>query len=181
MSLLDVIRRLFTPAPTYRTVVQRPKLLFTSDCVMALAAGLTPSLNRRHEGIAYLLGRTDGTVTLATTVFVPTAQTTRGSFFVEPRSMAACMQAAASHELQIVAQVHTHPGQAYHSDGDVEGAKIRYAGYASVVLPDYGTHLPRFDGAAAYFWTSSGEWNELTPEDLVIISGAGPWTKSDGT
>ncbi len=181
MSLIDAVRHFFTPARPYRTSIQPPKLLLTRDCVTALAIGLRPYIDRRHEGIAYLLGRTDGVVTLATTVFVPAARTTQGSFFVESKSMAACMQAAAAHELQVVAQVHTHPGQAYHSEGDVDGAKIRYAGYASVVLPNYGIQLPRFDGAAAYIWTSFGQWKELAAEDLVIISGAGPWTRSTGT
>lgn len=181
MSLRDLLRRFFSPAPTYRLAAPQPKLILTGACLDALSAGLGPSLDRRHEGIAYLLGRSDGIVTLATTVFVPAARTTRGSFFVEPRSMAACMQAAAAYELQVVAQVHTHPGQAYHSDGDVEGAKIRYAGYASVVLPDYGARLPRLDDAAVYVWTAAGCWSELAKDDVIIIPGAGPWTKSNGT
>jgi proteasome lid subunit RPN8/RPN11 len=181
MNLLEVIMRFFWRAPTYQTAPQPPKLIITHECLDGLADGLRPSLERRHEGVAYLLGRTDGTVTLATTVFVPAARTTAGSFFVEPRSMAACMQAAAAHELQVVAQVHTHPGGAYHSDGDVEGAKIRYAGYASVVLPNYGERLPRLDGAAAYLWTAAGRWQQLSPADLIVIPGAGPWTRSNGS
>ena len=119
-------------------------------------------------------------MTLATTVFLPDAQTTRGSFFVEPASMAACIGAAASHELQVVAQVHTHPGEAYHSYGDVDGAKIRYPGYASIVLPEYGARLPSVDGAAIYIWTEAEEWSELAPENIILISGAGPWTKNSG-
>ena len=173
------LAKLFGTKP-HSTALQPLKLILTQSCLEALQVALTPSRQMQHEGIAYLLGRTDGTVTLATTVFAPAAHTTRGSFHVEPRAMAACMQAAAEYELQIVAQVHTHPGEAYHSDGDVEGAKIRYPGYASVHMPNYGIHLPSFSGAAAYLWKNDLGWLELADDDVIIVPGAGPWTNTTG-
>lgn len=181
MKLPRWLSAFLTPKAPYHLLSASPKLLLTSTCVEALRIGLEPPLDRRHEGIAYLLGRTDGLITLATCVFVPSARTTASSFYVEPRSMAGCMQVAAAHELQVVGQAHTHPGQAYHSDGDVEGAKIRYPGYVSIVLPDYGAHLPNLDGTAAYCWSANLGWLELTREDLIIIQGAKPWTSKSGT
>jgi proteasome lid subunit RPN8/RPN11 len=158
------------------------KLLLTADALESLKAALARSQQLRHEGIAYLLGRTDGTVTLAVAVFAPEAQTTAGSFHVPPRAMVSCMQVAGRFDLQVVAQVHTHPGDAYHSDGDVEGAKIRYPGYASLVLPEYGRHLPSLAGAATYLWRKSAGWIELSEDDIDIIpSGKRPWTSSSFT
>jgi proteasome lid subunit RPN8/RPN11 len=163
-------------------IVPEPaKLLVTADALDDLMTALLRSLQQRHEGIAYLLGRTDGAVTLAVAVFVPEALTTGGSFHVAPRAMVSCVQAAARFELQVVAQVHTHPGQAYHSDGDVEGAKIRYPGYASLVLPEYGRHLPSLAGAAAYLWQKPHGWIELSDDDIIIIPGKGPWTSNSFT
>ncbi|KWV60496.1 hypothetical protein AS156_29405 [Bradyrhizobium macuxiense] len=158
--------------------LQPAKLLVTAGALDGLTAALVGSQRQRQEGIAYLLGRTDGAVTLAVAVFAPEAQTTAGSFHVPTRAMVPCMQAAARFELQVVAQVHTHPGQAYHSDGDVDGAKIRYPGYASLVLPDYGRHLPSLAGSAAYFWQKSNGWMVLSDDDIIIIPGNGPWTSS---
>lgn len=177
--MLDWLRRLLG-STSQKTTTQPPKLIMTQACVDALKIALEPSQRQRHEGIAYVLGRSDGFVTLGTTVFMPRARTTGGSFYVEPGAMAACMQAAALHELQVVAQVHTHPGEAYHSDGDVEGAKIRYPGYASVVLPKYGSTLPSLAGAAAFLWRNDAGWIELSNDDVIIIPGAGPWTSSSG-
>lgn len=162
------------PRYTRPVAPARPKFLITDSCVDGLGKCLAPERQKGHEGIAYLLGRTDGDVTLAVTAFRPEAKTTPGSFFVEPRAMARCVRAAADLGLQIVAQVHTHPGAAYHSDGDVEGARIRYAGYASIVLPEYGRHLPRFDGAALYISTRTDEWLDLTPEEITIVPGSAP-------
>jgi len=149
----------------------RPKLLITKECIDGLCASLTPELNKGHEGIVYLLGKTDGSVTLAVTALKPESKTTPGSFFVESRAMARCVRIAAELGLQIVAQVHTHPRHAYHSDGDIEGAHIRYAGYASIVLPNYGQYLPDFDAAAVYLLSKTDTWIELSPNEIIIISG----------
>jgi proteasome lid subunit RPN8/RPN11 len=82
--------------------------------------------------------------------------------------MAACVRAAARHRLQVVAQVHTHPRQAFHSEGDVEGARIRYPGYASIVLPDYGDRLPSLEGAAAFVFTRSS-WVDVKASDVILV------------
>lgn len=180
MKLPNWLNRWFASPPVPRTDARRPKVIMTRECLLALTEALRPSLERRHEGVAYLLGRTDGVITLAITVFAPMARTTAGSFHVDARSMAGCMQVAGKHELQVVAQVHTHPGRAYHSDGDVEGARIRYPGYASIVVPDYGIKLPHLDGIAAYVWRAGADWQTLEADDLIIVSGAGPWTRPNG-
>lgn len=176
------LKRVLGRKPKSIPIVPQPaKLLVTTDALDDLRAALVRSQQRGHEGIAYLLGRTDGAVTLAAAVFAPEARTTAGSFHVSPRSMVSCMQAAARFELQVVAQVHTHPGQAYHSDGDVEGAKIRYPGYASLVLPEYGRHLPSLAGAAGYLWQKTHGWIELSDDDIIIIPAGGPWTSNNFT
>jgi proteasome lid subunit RPN8/RPN11 len=95
--------------------------------------------------------------------------------------MAACVGAAGRYELQVVGQIHSHPQDAYHSDGDVEGARIRYPGYVSIVLPNYGGLLPSLRGAAVYIWSSGARWHELSINDIIIIPSSGPWTSKAGT
>jgi proteasome lid subunit RPN8/RPN11 len=178
----DWFRRVFGHKPESASITPQPaRLLVTADALDDLMIALIRSQRQRHEGIAYLFGRTDGVVTLAVAVFAPEAHTTSGSFHVPPLAMAACMRAAAQFELQVVAQVHTHPGRAFHSDGDVEGAKIRYPGYASIVLPEYGRHLPSLTGAAAYLWQQSHGWIELSDSDVIVIPARGPWTSNSST
>jgi proteasome lid subunit RPN8/RPN11 len=167
--------------PAVRRIAPSPKLLLTKSCLDAVQAGLAPDIQRGHEGIVYLLGRTDGTVTLGVSVFRPQARTTQGSFDVSTAAMAQCVSQASEYELQVIGQIHTHPGQAYHSDGDVEGARIRYAGYVSLVIPHYGRRLPSLAGLAAYIWTAAGKWADLAAADIVVIPGAGPWTASSGS
>jgi hypothetical protein len=149
--------------PQGRRLPPDPKILFTRDCFEAVKAGLAPKIQQGHEGIIYLLGRTDGLVTLAAGVFRPFTRTTAGSF-----------------DVPLVGQIHTHPGEAYHSDGDVEGARIRHRGYVSLVIPDYGRHLPNLAGSAAYIWQDE-RWVELSVADIIIIPGAGPWIAKNGS
>lgn len=178
--LESIARLLGWQRPQPRRFPPASKLLLTRACLDAVRTGLAPETERGHEGIVYLLGRTDGTVTLAVAVFRPQARTTPGSFDVPAAAMAACVTAASNLDLQVVGQVHTHPGHAYHSSGDVEGARIRYAGYVSVVIPDYGRRLPGLPGLAAYIWQDS-TWRELAIADVIIIPGAGPWTANNGS
>jgi proteasome lid subunit RPN8/RPN11 len=72
--------------------------------------------------------------------------------------------------LQVVGQIHTHPGQAYHSDGDIDGARIAYNGFISIVVPDYGRHLPSLVGAAAYFYRSKA-FLKLQVSAITVTNG----------
>ncbi|MCZ6772974.1 MAG: hypothetical protein O7G83_13495 [Proteobacteria bacterium] len=128
-------------------------------------------IRRGHEGVAYLFGLSGGTTALAVAAIRPRAQTTRGSFSVGAPAMAHVVRVAVGAGLQVVGQVHTHPGRAYHSDGDVQGARIVYDGFVSVVLPDFGRRLPALDGAAAYMFRSGTGFVELSVAQITIIPG----------
>ena len=141
----------------------------TEGCVQSLQICLEPERRKRDEGIAFLFGFSKGSVTLAVSSFRPTATTSSGSFAVGLNAMAACVRAAARHRLQVVAQVHTHPGRAYHSEGDLAGARNRYAGYASIVIPNYGDMLPSLEGVAAFIFSEAGEWIELNTSNIQIL------------
>lgn len=83
--------------------------------------------------------------------------------------MAETVRAAAVLRLAVVAQVHTHPKSAYHSESDIKGTNIRYSGFASIVLPDYGDALPALDRADVLILTGEGDWKPLAVDDVTII------------
>ena len=86
-------------------------------------------------------------------------------------SMATVVRAAVRSGLHVVGQVHTHPGSAYHSRGDDRGAPIAYTGYISIVLPEYGRHLPLLDGAATYVFRANERFVPVEPKRLLIVPG----------
>lgn len=132
-----------------------PRFCFIAAHVLnAIDAALSPARRRRVEGIAYLLGRTDGLRTCLLACMSVDARATRGSFHVTAKEMVRVVNLANELGLQVAGQVHTHPLEAFHSEGDDAGAQIRFDGYVSIVLPDYGRHLPSLSGAAAFMYST---------------------------
>jgi proteasome lid subunit RPN8/RPN11 len=153
-------REVTIPAPR-RLVITEAAVLAIQDCIAReIAVG--------HEGIAYLFGQTNGESTVVVGSIRPDAQTTVGSFNVSARAMARVVRTASDAGLQVVGQIHTHPGQAYHSDGDIDGARIAYDGYVSIVVPQYGRKLPSFAGAAIFFY-HDGTFARLGSRNLLLI------------
>ena len=168
----DRVARIFARKPAYRPgPPPPPRVVLTESCVSALSECMEPEVWRGHEGVAYLLGQTDGAATLAIAAIRPQAATTPGSFSVSAPAMAQVVRAAVRAGLQVVGQVHTHPGKAYHSDGDVEGVRIVYRGFVSVVLPDYGRRLPALNGAAVYMFRGGTGFAEVAPAHIGIVPG----------
>ena len=128
----------------------------TAQCRDLVTAALRGSLRRGHEGILYFVGLTTGATTLAVSAIMPSAVTTYGSFEVDAPELGKIIRTASMAGLQVVGQLHTHPRQAHHSSGDLEGMRIRHPGYFSIVIPDYGERLPSFERSHTLMWTTDG-------------------------
>ena len=137
------------PSPTLAVVL-------TTQCSGRLVEQLSWEIHRGHEGVIYFIGLTTGTTTVALAGVLPQVISTPGSFDVPAAEMRKIVRAATESGLQLVGQLHTHPGEAYHSDGDLAGMTNRYPGYFSIVVPEYGVYLPSFQQAHTLMWTSSG-------------------------
>lgn len=143
----------------------------TESAVNVMRSCMAPEIDLGHEGIAYLLGLTNGISTVVVDAIRPESHTTIGSFSVSSVAMARVVRAASNAGLQVVGQIHTHPRAAFHSDGDDDGARIAYDGYISIVVPNYGRDLPSFRGAAVYFYRNNN-FSPLGAKSLKIIDGA---------
>ncbi len=167
------LRRFLRPAPAYKVIVDpEPVVILATSCLIGLVDCLADANTRRHEGVAFLLGQTDGSRALCIQSVRPRAVTTAGSFHVPAAEMARVVALATDFGFQIVAQVHTHPTLAAHSDGDEDGANIRFDGFISIVIPDYGAALPTFRGAAVYVFRHRGGWKRLPLSAVHVADGA---------
>lgn len=149
--------------------VKARRIVLTASCIKAIEHCLKDFIIKRHEGICYLFGVTGGEIVLAVSAIKPEAQTTRGSFFVSAKAMAQVVRLGANNNLQVVGQVHTHPGQAFHSAGDNEGAHTAYDGYVSIVLPDYGRKLPSLDGAVFFHYLKGHGFAIAAASEVKIV------------
>lgn len=148
---------------------RQPKLLLTPACVAELTRSMARPRAMGHEGIVYLLGLTDGWSTLGAVAMCPEAQLTRGSFEVGPVAMASIVRTAAGLGLQVVGQVHTHPAGAFHTQGDMEGARIRFDGYTSMVLPNLGEELPSLRGSRSYQFRFDLGWRDISEHHTFVL------------
>ena len=168
---LNFVKDLFSLKPKYRRIEIESsfEFLMTEDCVRAIGECIEPEKERGHEGVSYLFGRTDGFTTLAVGAIRPKSRTTTGSFSVSTVEMARLVKEIRGNGLQLISQLHSHPGRAYHSDGDIDGLKLVCNGYVSVVLPEYGNYLPSFEGGVFYFYRRGNGFKELEPKNIRII------------
>jgi hypothetical protein len=91
-----------------------------------------------HEGIVYWAGKATNSVWIITTSIAPKAETTWGSFATSAASNAKVITFLATNGLELLAQVHSHPGSRVdHSDGDDHGALMPYENYLSLIVPNY--------------------------------------------
>ena len=148
-KLINFFRRQNAPPAAS---AQSHTVAMTAQCLREITQGMDSTTQLSHEGIAYLIGLTTGTTTIAASARFPGAATTRGSFDVTSREMAKIVSEATKSNLQVVGQIHTHPVSAFHSEGDIRGMKIKHPGYFSMVLPAYGRLLPSLQDAHILLW-----------------------------
>jgi proteasome lid subunit RPN8/RPN11 len=94
-------------------------------------------------------------------VYEPEQITAIDYFRLPPPSMRALMAHLRTRRLKILAQLHTHPGRAYHSEVDDEWAIVRHVGALSLVLPRFAatTTVENFlVQAMTYELSPTNEW-----------------------
>ena len=120
-----------------------------------------------HESIVYWAGKTTDSAWIITTSIAPTAVTTWGSFQTSAASNAEVITFLATHVLELLAQVHSHPGSCVdHSDGDDEGALMPYENYLSLIVPNYAKKgmLP-LTGCGIHCF-NTGQFKRLTNQEI---------------
>lgn len=73
------------------------------------------------------------------------------------------------HRLRLIAQIHSHPTDAYHSETDDEYAVIAEAGGLSVVVPDFAMQPFHLDRLAVYRRSNGADWVELTQQQVTAL------------
>lgn len=77
-------------------------------------------------------------------------------------------------KFRLIAQVHSHPSDAYHSDTDDQYAVATQVGSLSLVVPDFASNPFDLLACATYRLSASGKWVELRPGEvmsLITITG----------
>lgn len=105
-------------------------------------------------------------------LYEPEQSCKRDQFYLPPASMSALMQKLAQTRSKILAQIHTHPGMAFHSEADDAWAIIRHRGALSLVLPNFAETTTTGSFLAevmTYECSADGRW-DLVPNTCLAIA-----------
>jgi hypothetical protein len=71
---------------------------------------------------------------------------------------------------QVRAQMHTHPGAAYHSGRDDEFAAVQTPGFLSIVVPGFAQRSDDLTGAHVEEISETGAWRSVAAADRLVIA-----------
>lgn len=102
---------------------------------------------------------------VANRLVIPTQRAGRGLGCWVEVPLAGKLELAAALDLEerYVARIHSHPGEAFHSDTDDENPVLTQQGALSIVVPFFGLGLRRGLAACAVYVRQGDRWVELPP------------------
>ena len=128
------------------------------------------------EGLVLWAGTVDDTAAAITRVVVPEQNPIRNEsgvgYFVEQPALFQLSQLLRKEKLRLIAQVHSHPTDAYHSDTDDRYAIVTEEGGFSLVVPDFARDTVKVNTCAIYR-LMRGRWVELDDaivRDVFVVS-----------
>ena len=131
---------------------------------------------RGLECLVLWLGDIDDDVALVLRAIVPEQESISSEsgvgYFVEGDTLFRLNKALASTGLRLIAQVHSHPREAYHSKADDEYAIVTAEGGLSLVVPDFGS-APLDPAIWAIYRLTQGKWRAMDiceAKQLITVS-----------
>lgn len=122
-----------------------------------------------HERAVLWLGRDARRID---EIYEPRQRTRADQFYFDRQSMQMLFAHLREKRLRVLAQVHSHPGRAFHSEADDEWAIVRHAGALSLVLPRFAQEatVDNFlNLAATYVLSTRNDWEETPGASLLEV------------
>jgi proteasome lid subunit RPN8/RPN11 len=120
---------------------------------------------RRQEGLVLWVGQVDGQRFQVTQLLIPRQRGIRTlngvCAIVDSEEMHRINMELFKSGLRLIAQVHSHPTEAYHSDTDDENAIANTVGCLSLVIPDFATREFNLNDTAVYRLDRKGTWESV--------------------
>ena len=92
-----------------------------------------------------------------------------GGFVLDDAWLSAFWLRLAKENLGIRIQVHTHPGEAFHSKTDDDFPIIHTPGFLSLVIPDFALGAVGFDNAYLTEIQDDGRWSEVPIKERLVV------------
>lgn len=122
------------------------------------------------ECLVLWLGTTSAVDARIEDVWVPPQTSIRNEsgvgYFVSSETMLEISRECQRRGIGLIAQVHSHPGRAYHSDADDRYAIVTTNGGFSLVVPNYGACQPHIPAWAVYRLCGR-DWIEMNLSEVA--------------
>jgi len=149
------------------------EILIPAELVERTQGHLREAGTRELEGVALWAGEVTGQVFNVSAVLVPNQQAFNGPsglyYVVDSMALHRVNVWLFENSLQLIAQVHSHPGEAYHSPTDDSYPMVTTIGSLSIVVPDFARNPFNLSTCAAYQLSPNGKWEELDTEFLIEL------------
>lgn len=125
---------------------------------------------RRCECVVLWLGRRRDNEIIVEQAYRPLQHAKSDLFHIPLAGMAALHAQLRRTRAMVIAQVHSHPHEAFHSDADNRWAIVRHEGALSLVVPDFAAHtrLDNFLNQTKVFrFSAAAEWIEIPRTELA--------------
>lgn len=122
---------------------------------------------RRIERVLLWLVPLKGNSTEVSEIFIPLQVAKMDYFHIPREGVALTLRHLKEKKLKAVAQVHSHPKEAFHSDADDRWAIINHVGAMSLVLPYFALHTsPQtfVQHAVVFEMSIAKKWEEVFPQ-----------------
>jgi proteasome lid subunit RPN8/RPN11 len=124
---------------------------------------------RACECVVLWLGRRHATGINVERVYRPLHHAEADFFHIPREGMTALHDELRRDRLMVAAQVHSHPGEAFHSLADDRWAIVRHEGALSLVVPGFAfqTQVDNFlDQTKVFRFSGAAEWLETPRADI---------------
>ncbi len=125
---------------------------------------------RNLEGFALWVGSISGNEAEIEDIWVPPQKSIRNEdgvgYFVSNDVLLNISRTLQKKQMQLIAQVHSHPGRAYHSEADDAYAIVTTNGGFSLVVPNFGFCPDKITDWAVYRLQGTG-WVGLSKQEIT--------------
>jgi hypothetical protein len=143
-----------------------------ADVVRTTLEALQDFGSHRLEGLVLWLGDIESARARVVRAMVPDQQPVSSEdgvgYFVTGETLFNLNRSLAETGLRLIAQIHSHPGEAYHSDTDDRYAIVTADGGLSLVVPDFGL-APADPAKWAVYRLTHGQWEELSSQQARML------------
>jgi hypothetical protein len=132
---------------------------------------------RGHEAYLLWAGSIADNEAYVTTCIYPDTDTRHGGVDVPRSKMREILKELYELDQIVIAQAHSHPGVARHSQLDEEKPVSFHEGFASIVVPDFG-ETPIYDlrDCGVYIYTRQEKWRLLDDDEIEETFAIEPTT-----